>query len=190
MLEAYERLILDAMRGDHTLFTTAEGIERLWEVSIPLLENPPPVRLYAPGIMGAEVDPSARRPPRLAAALRTRLATPKHSGRLTSLAAALLTALYQGPTACLPLPAHARVDGIPPGIRPGPPPSAQDFSLLPRPLAPRYRLRKQRVRRHLVAQGTCLLGLSSMEEAPQPRDQERRRRFAKPGSRFEADRPS
>jgi len=46
VLEAYERLILDAMRGDHTLFTTAEGIERLWQVSIPLLENPPPVRLY------------------------------------------------------------------------------------------------------------------------------------------------
>jgi glucose-6-phosphate 1-dehydrogenase len=46
VLEAYERLILDAMRGDHTLFTTAEGIERLWEVSIPLLESPPPVRLY------------------------------------------------------------------------------------------------------------------------------------------------
>jgi glucose-6-phosphate 1-dehydrogenase len=46
VLEAYERLILDAMRGDHTLFTTAEGIERLWEVSIPLLEAPPPVRLY------------------------------------------------------------------------------------------------------------------------------------------------
>ena len=52
VLEAYERLILDAMRGDHTLFTTAEGIERLWEVSIPLLENPPPVRLYAPGSWG------------------------------------------------------------------------------------------------------------------------------------------
>ena len=46
VLEAYERLILDAMRGDHTLFTTAEGIEQLWEVSTPLLENPPPVRLY------------------------------------------------------------------------------------------------------------------------------------------------
>jgi glucose-6-phosphate 1-dehydrogenase len=41
VLEAYERLILDAMRGDHTLFTTAEGIERLWEVSMPLLEAPP-----------------------------------------------------------------------------------------------------------------------------------------------------
>ncbi|MDH4389831.1 MAG: glucose-6-phosphate dehydrogenase [Aquabacterium sp.] len=52
VLEAYERLILDAMRGDHTLFTTAEGIERLWQVSTPLLENPPPVRLYSPGGWG------------------------------------------------------------------------------------------------------------------------------------------
>ncbi len=52
VLEAYERLILDAMRGDHTLFTTAEGIERLWEVSTPLLEAPPPVRLYPPGAWG------------------------------------------------------------------------------------------------------------------------------------------
>lgn len=52
VLEAYERLILDAMRGDHTLFTTAEGIERLWQVSQPLLENPPPVRLYPEGSWG------------------------------------------------------------------------------------------------------------------------------------------
>ncbi len=52
VLEAYERLILDAMRGDHTLFTTAEGIERLWEVSTALLESPPPVRLYPPGSWG------------------------------------------------------------------------------------------------------------------------------------------
>ncbi|HEY1942452.1 MAG TPA: glucose-6-phosphate dehydrogenase [Roseiarcus sp.] len=52
VLEAYERLILDAMRGDHTLFTTAEGIERLWEVSTSLLESPPPVRLYEPGSWG------------------------------------------------------------------------------------------------------------------------------------------
>jgi glucose-6-phosphate 1-dehydrogenase len=52
VLEAYERLILDAMRGDHTLFTTAEGIERLWEVSKPLLDAPPPVRLYPPGSWG------------------------------------------------------------------------------------------------------------------------------------------
>ena len=52
VLEAYERLILDAMRGDRTLFTTAEGIERLWEVSTQLLEAPPPVRLYPLGSWG------------------------------------------------------------------------------------------------------------------------------------------
>jgi len=52
VLEAYERLILDAMRGDRTLFTTAEGIERLWEVSSALLESPPAVRNYAPGSWG------------------------------------------------------------------------------------------------------------------------------------------
>jgi glucose-6-phosphate 1-dehydrogenase len=52
VLEAYERLILDAMRADRTLFTTADGIERLWEVSTPLLETPPPVRSYAPGSWG------------------------------------------------------------------------------------------------------------------------------------------
>jgi len=52
VLEAYERLILDAMRGDHTLFTTADGIESLWERSIPLLEDPPPVKIYPPGTWG------------------------------------------------------------------------------------------------------------------------------------------
>jgi glucose-6-phosphate 1-dehydrogenase len=52
VLEAYERLIYDAMTGDHTLFTNAAGIERLWEQSTPLLESPPPVRVYAPGSWG------------------------------------------------------------------------------------------------------------------------------------------
>jgi glucose-6-phosphate 1-dehydrogenase len=52
VLEAYERLILDAMKGDHTLFTTAAGIETLWEKSTPLLTTPPPVRAYAPGSWG------------------------------------------------------------------------------------------------------------------------------------------
>ncbi len=51
-LEAYERLIYDAIRGDHTLFTTSDGIERLWEISQPLLDNPPPVRPYAQGSWG------------------------------------------------------------------------------------------------------------------------------------------
>ncbi|WP_188490601.1 glucose-6-phosphate dehydrogenase [Williamsia phyllosphaerae] len=52
VLEAYERLILDAMKGDRTLYTTAEGIERLWEVSAPLLADPPPVRSYSPWSWG------------------------------------------------------------------------------------------------------------------------------------------
>ena len=56
-LEAYERLIHDAMVGDHTLFTTAEGVERLWEISDGVLTDPPPLRAYAPGSWGPpEVD--------------------------------------------------------------------------------------------------------------------------------------
>ncbi len=52
VLEAYERLIYDAARGDRTLFTSAEGIERLWELSTPLLDNPPVVRPYPEGSWG------------------------------------------------------------------------------------------------------------------------------------------
>jgi len=52
VLEAYERLILDAVKGNHTLFTTADGVERLWEISQPLLDNTPPVRPYPDGSWG------------------------------------------------------------------------------------------------------------------------------------------
>jgi glucose-6-phosphate 1-dehydrogenase len=52
VLEAYERLIHDAMTGDRTLFTTAEGIERLWEISEPLLRRPSPLRPYTKGSWG------------------------------------------------------------------------------------------------------------------------------------------
>ncbi|HTN79074.1 MAG TPA: glucose-6-phosphate dehydrogenase, partial [Acidimicrobiales bacterium] len=53
-LEGYERLILNAMLGDQALFTRSDGVERLWEISTPLLENPPPVEAYAPGSWGPE----------------------------------------------------------------------------------------------------------------------------------------
>jgi len=53
-LEAYERLIRDAMGGDHTLFTNAEGIEELWNTSAPLLEDPPEVLTYERGSWGPE----------------------------------------------------------------------------------------------------------------------------------------
>ncbi|MET9471218.1 MULTISPECIES: glucose-6-phosphate dehydrogenase [unclassified Streptomyces] len=53
-LEGYERLILDAMLGDQSLFTRSDGIERLWEASAPLLANPPQVEPYTPGSWGPE----------------------------------------------------------------------------------------------------------------------------------------
>jgi glucose-6-phosphate 1-dehydrogenase len=56
-LEGYERLILLAMLGDMSLFTSSDGIERVWEVSEPLLTSPPPVEPYEPGTWGpASVD--------------------------------------------------------------------------------------------------------------------------------------
>src|SRR5882672_6791598 len=36
--EAYERLLLDAMRGDHTLFSRRDGDEQAWAIVTPILE--------------------------------------------------------------------------------------------------------------------------------------------------------
>jgi len=36
--EAYERLLLDAMRGDHTLFSRRDGDEQAWAIATPILE--------------------------------------------------------------------------------------------------------------------------------------------------------
>ncbi len=51
-LDAYERLILDVMVGDRTLFTTSAAIERLWGVADPVVREPPPVEIYEPGSWG------------------------------------------------------------------------------------------------------------------------------------------
>lgn len=51
-LEAYERLIHDAMLGDGTLFTSAEGIERLWAISADALDHPSELHPYAQGSWG------------------------------------------------------------------------------------------------------------------------------------------
>jgi len=53
-LEAYEHLILEAMLGDQSLFTRSDGIERLWEISTPLIEDPPPVEIYPQGGWGPD----------------------------------------------------------------------------------------------------------------------------------------
>jgi glucose-6-phosphate 1-dehydrogenase len=54
VLESYERLILDAMLGDQSLFAQAAAVERLWDISAPLLENPPPIQPYAPDSWGPQ----------------------------------------------------------------------------------------------------------------------------------------
>jgi glucose-6-phosphate 1-dehydrogenase len=53
-LEGYEHLILEAMVGDQSLFTSSDGIERLWAVSEPLLQDPPLVEPYAKGSWGPD----------------------------------------------------------------------------------------------------------------------------------------
>jgi glucose-6-phosphate 1-dehydrogenase len=56
-LDAYERLIHDVMVGDRTLFTSSDAIERLWEISEPVLEEPPSTVSYEPGSWGpSEID--------------------------------------------------------------------------------------------------------------------------------------
>ena len=53
----YERLLHDAMVGDHTLFPRWEAVERTWEIVQPILDDPPPVIPYAPGTWGpSEAD--------------------------------------------------------------------------------------------------------------------------------------
>lgn len=53
-LEAYERLLHDAMVGDHLLFTRADEVERLWACAAPVLENPPELHPYAKGSWGPD----------------------------------------------------------------------------------------------------------------------------------------
>ena len=50
--EAYERLIHDAMDGDHTLFARSDSVDRAWEVVKPILDHLPPVEPYQAGTWG------------------------------------------------------------------------------------------------------------------------------------------
>jgi glucose-6-phosphate 1-dehydrogenase len=56
--EAYERLIMDAMRGDATLFTRDDEVEAQWRICDPIVhtweERPGPLPLYASGSQGPE----------------------------------------------------------------------------------------------------------------------------------------
>jgi glucose-6-phosphate 1-dehydrogenase len=50
--EPYERLLGDAIAGEHGLFTRQSAIEETWRVVQPLLDEPGPVHAYEPGTWG------------------------------------------------------------------------------------------------------------------------------------------
>lgn len=53
-MSAYERLIGDAMRGDHTLFARADSVELAWSIVEPVLESSTPLHEYEPDSWGPE----------------------------------------------------------------------------------------------------------------------------------------
>jgi glucose-6-phosphate 1-dehydrogenase len=56
-MEAYERLLGDALKGDATLFGRQDSIEAAWRIVDPILDKRTPVRDYEPGTWGpAEAD--------------------------------------------------------------------------------------------------------------------------------------
>ena len=58
-MDAYERLLGDAMRGDPTLFAREDSVEEAWRIVDPVLKADTPVYEYEPGTWGpAEVDQS------------------------------------------------------------------------------------------------------------------------------------
>jgi glucose-6-phosphate 1-dehydrogenase len=50
--EAYQRLIEDAMQGDHRRFGRADGVEEQWRIVQRVLDDPPQVELYRRGTWG------------------------------------------------------------------------------------------------------------------------------------------
>jgi glucose-6-phosphate 1-dehydrogenase len=54
-MEAYERLIADAMSGDQALFAREDEVEAAWAIVDPVLSDAPPVRVYEPGSWGPRV---------------------------------------------------------------------------------------------------------------------------------------
>jgi len=51
-VEAYERLLTDAMKGDPTLFVREDAVETAWRVVEGILDGATPVHPYAPGSWG------------------------------------------------------------------------------------------------------------------------------------------
>ena len=50
----YERLLTDAMRGDHTLFPDQATEDETWRIVEPILNDPPKAQSYRPGTWGPQ----------------------------------------------------------------------------------------------------------------------------------------
>ena len=62
-MDAYERVLGDAMEGDATLFAREDYVEEAWRIVDPVLKNGTPVYEYEPGTWGPkEVDSSVAPP--------------------------------------------------------------------------------------------------------------------------------
>jgi glucose-6-phosphate 1-dehydrogenase len=62
-MEAYERVLTDAMAGEQTLFAREDYIEEAWRIVDPALRAATPVHDYAPGTWGPAVTAQAVAPP-------------------------------------------------------------------------------------------------------------------------------
>src|SRR5580658_4751842 len=51
-MDAYERLLHDAMQGDATLFAREDSVEQAWRIVQPVLESPTPLFEYEPNTWG------------------------------------------------------------------------------------------------------------------------------------------
>jgi glucose-6-phosphate 1-dehydrogenase len=51
-MDAYERLLHDAMKGDATLFAREDAVEQAWRIVDPVLKSGTPVRIYEPHTWG------------------------------------------------------------------------------------------------------------------------------------------
>jgi len=62
-MDAYERVLGDAMHGDRTLFAREDYVEEAWRIVDPLMKDAPPVHEYEPGTWGPKEVDSRVAPP-------------------------------------------------------------------------------------------------------------------------------
>jgi glucose-6-phosphate 1-dehydrogenase len=53
-MDAYERLLGDAMAGDATLFARQDVVEAAWAIVDPVIHGPSPLHQYEPGSWGPQ----------------------------------------------------------------------------------------------------------------------------------------